>query len=194
MRLLVIVVALALVGGVSAALWLERAPDTKAPASRSSEIAADRTTRASGPSLDGRTRRHLGTFALRRGGRQIRIATADTVEGSGCLIEEQEGAESSSCLGDGLFASRRAELMVSSEGGPDRFDELHVVGVAAPGVRNVVLVKSDGTTVSLAFNMQRAFFFESPAADLAARVYPSALRLVGASGKVLETVDFPAAG
>jgi hypothetical protein len=145
------------------------------------------------PRLKADTKRVLGSFELRKG-RTSRVSTADTVDGLGCLIEEDNGGEMSSCLEGGLFSARKAELVVSSQGGPDRFSELHVVGIAAPSIRGVWMVKTDGTTVQLPLNAQRAFVFESSAEDLDAKVYPTSLRLHGQSGRLVETVDFPPAG
>ena len=122
------------------------------------------------------------------------VSAAETLDGKGCLVEGDDQGETSSCLEGGLFSSRKAELIVSSMGGPERFDELHLTGVVAPDIRLARLVKTDGTDTELQLNAHRAFVYQSPAGDLASKVYPSALRLFGPSGKLVETVDFPAAG
>ena len=139
------------------------------------------------------TRRHVGVFDLAQG-RKVRLSTADTVDGMACLIEQDEGAVGSSCLENGFFAQRKVELLVGSQGGPDRVPELHVVGIVAPGIRSAVLVKTDGSVVELRLNRDGAFLFESPDADLEARIYPTKLRLYGPSGKLAGTVTFPPAG
>lgn len=146
-----------------------------------------------GPMLKKESRRHIGAFDLAKS-RTVRLSTAETVDGMACLIEQDEGAESSSCLENGLFALRKAELLVSSQGGPERFSELHVVGIVAPGIRSAVLVKTDGNAVELRLNRDGAFLFESPEADLEGRIYPTKLSLYGPSGKLAETVTFPPAG
>jgi hypothetical protein len=145
-------------------------------------------------SLDTGTTRTLGEFEL-GGGRRVRLMTADTLDGKSCLFDDDSiSGIGATCLERGLFTRRRVAFLVSFEGGPERFSELHVAGVAAPSIRGVSLLKTDGTVVELRLNAGRAFLFESPAADLEARTYPTALRLYGASGKLVETVTFPPAG
>jgi hypothetical protein len=145
-------------------------------------------------SLDTGTKRTLGEFEL-GGGRRVRLMTADTLDGKSCLLDDDSiSGIGATCLERGLFTRRRVAFLVSFEGGPERFSELHVAGVAAPSIRGVSLLKTDGTVVELRLNAGRAFVFESPAADLEARTYPTALRLYGASGKLVETVTFPPAG
>jgi hypothetical protein len=144
------------------------------------------------PQLKQETRKQLGLFQV--GKKRVRLSAADAVDGGACLVEADGDGETSSCLSDGLFATRKAELIVSSEGGPTYFDELHVAGVVAPGVRSARLVKTDGTVIELRPNSSGAFAYESSASDLAAQVYPTTVRLFGPSGKLVGTVDFPAAG
>ena len=145
-------------------------------------------------SLEAGTKRTLGEFEL-GAGRRVRLMTADTLDGKSCLFDDDSiSGIGATCLEHGLFARRRVAFLVSFEGGPDRFSELRVVGVAASGVRSVSLVNTDGSSIELKLTRERAFLFESPAADLEARTYPTALRLYGASGKLVETVTFPPAG
>ena len=166
----------------------------RAPSAPRGEPVADHREEGRGPRIAPETREHLDAFVL-TGGRKIRVSKADTLDGMGCLIEEDEaGAESSSCLEGGLFSKRKAEILVSSRGGPDRFDELHLVAVVAPEVRSASVVKTDGTTVAMRVDPSRTFVFESSVLDLQARVYPTALQLYGPSGKVVEIVDFPDTG
>ena len=139
------------------------------------------------------TRSDLGRFALGKG-RHVTVSTAKTFDGKDCLIEGDERGDTSSCLEDGLFSRRKAELVVSSMGGPEQFDELYVAGVVAPGIRSARLVKTDGTETDLQLNVHRAFVYESASQDLTSRVYPTALRLFEPNGKLVATVDFPAAG
>lgn len=184
-----------LVAVVALLVWLrdQSSPrkTTRLPASSASVSRA--AEGEGGPPLKAETRRAVGAFDL-AGGRRIHLSTADTSDGTVCLIEEEDGAESSTCLEGGLFAMRRAELLVGSQGGPERFSELHVTGIAAPGVRGVALVKTDGGVVRLDLSANRAFVFESPDADLTARIYPTALRLYGPNGRLVETVSFPPGG
>jgi hypothetical protein len=145
-------------------------------------------------SLETETKRTLGEFEL-GGGRRVRLMTVDTLDGKSCLLDDDSSSGTgATCLEHGLFARRRVAFLVSFEGGPDRFSELRVAGVAAPGVRTVSVVKTDGSSIEVKLTRERAFLFESPAADLAARIYPTALRLYGASERLMETVTFPPAG
>jgi hypothetical protein len=128
-------------------------------------------------------------------GRRVRLYSADTDDSKSCLIEDDpETGPGAGCLEGSLFHVRKAAFSVNTRGGPDRFEELYLVGVAAPSIREVAVVKADGETVKLELNANRAFLFESPTADLEARVYPVGLRLFGPNRRLVETVTFPAAG
>ena len=153
----------------------------------STKLAASSSNR---PKLKQETKVALGSFRVGKN-RTIHVSTGETVDGMGCLIEEEGESFASSCLDGGLFSLRRAELMVSSMGGPGRFDELRVVGVVAPSISAALLVKSDGTSARVELNDHRAFAYESPDIELEAGVLPTALRLIGKNGRVIETVDFP---
>jgi hypothetical protein len=177
----------------AAALAFADGSGVQSDVSRGMVAASAEAQQSAGAKLKAGSKRLVGSFELRKG-QAVRVSTVDTVDGAGCLIEEDGEGESSSCLEGGLFTSRRAELVVSSIGGPERFDELHLTGVAAPDVRTVQLVKTDGAVVDLPLTPQRGFVFESPVGDLDADVYPTALRLLGANGRLIETVAFPAAG
>jgi hypothetical protein len=140
------------------------------------------------------TKRLLGVFEL-ADGRSVRVSTAGAASGKACVIEEDgKGGPSAGCQENGLFGARRVAFSVHSDGGPGELDELYVVGVAAPDVRAVELVETDGRAVRLELSKGQAFLFQSTAANLAARVYPTALRLYGPSGRLLETVTFPSVG
>lgn len=183
---------------VSAAAFLVAAllapgKHSTASSSRATSFVAATEGQDGKPHFRPEARTDLGRFRLARG-HQVSVSTAETLDGKGCLVEGDDQGETSSCLEGGLFSSRKAELIVSSMGGPERFDELHLTGVVAPDIRSVRLVKTDGTDTDLQLNAHRAFVYQSSAGDLASKVYPSALRLFGPSGKLVETVDFPAAG
>ena len=143
------------------------------------------------------TRKQLGRFRVGRGAsasRLVGLSSATTEEGSECLIEDDVDGEASSCLDGGFFALRKAEVIVSTAGGPDQFDELYVAGIVAPGVRAARVVKADGSSIATELNAERAFVYESTEADLEAKIYPTAVRLYGPSGKLVEAVAFPPAG
>jgi hypothetical protein len=182
-----------LVVGISLSVWSERGelPATKAKSRSSAWVSASDRSGA-GLKLKAETERQLGVFDLGKG-RRIRISAADTVDGSACLIEEDDDGAGSSCLDGGFFALRKVEFLVSSQGGPEQFTALHVAGVAAPSIRAASLVKTDGTAVQLELNSERAFVYESPSSELEARIYPTALRLYGSNRKLTETVTFPPA-
>jgi hypothetical protein len=194
-RSLLLAVLTAVLAGSAMLGWASRVEsprDTGAAVLRSPVVATDRTM--GGLRLDADTRKSLGTFRLSTG-RNIELVAARASDGQSCVIDEDErGAIGGTCLADGLFGARRAAFYVSSQGGPQRFDELYVAGVVAPSVHGMVLVKTDGNTVRLDLNPSRAFVFESPGADLEAGIYPTELRLYGPSGKLIETVAFPPAG
>ena len=82
------------------------------------------------------SKRSLGTLRL-SDGREIELTLAETSDGKECLIDHERGAgASASCLEDGLFRHRRVEFSIAFEGGPETFDELHVIGVVAPSIRS----------------------------------------------------------
>lgn len=194
MRLAGFAAAAALVVVVGLAVWSESRESPATTATARSQARVSESSRAGGsPELVVGTRRQLGVFDLSKG-RKVRISTADTVDGLACLIEEADDGTGSSCLEGGLFSLRRVEFLVSTEGGPEQFASLHLAGVAAPSIRAVALVKTDGTAVQLGLNAERAFVYESPSSDLEARIYPTALRLYAANRKLAETVTFPPAG
>jgi hypothetical protein len=176
---------------------LAKRPDGKASSVATSSFVAASASDDRRPHFKAETRKQLGRFRVGRGKGQSRlvgISSATTDDGSECLIEEDVDGEASSCLDDGFFALRKAEVVVSTSGGPDRFDELYVAGVVAPGIRTARVVTTDGSEVATELSSARAFVYESPAEDLEARVYPTAVRLYGPSGRLVDTVAFPPAG
>ena len=193
-RLILFAAMATLIVGVGLAAWSDsgESPPTKAT-SRSPARVSENHPSGTGPKLKVETKRQLGVFDLSEG-RKIRISIADTIDGMACLIEEDENGAGSTCVDSGFFALRKVEFLVSSQGGPEQFTALHVAGVAAPSIRAASLVKTDGTTVQLTLNSERAFVYESPGSELEAGIYPTALRLYGGNRKLAETVTFPPAG
>jgi hypothetical protein len=134
----------------------------------------------------------LGAFRL-RSGRSVHLARAQTVDGKSCLLEATDGEGSGSVCGDGsLFAHRKIAFAIESEGNPDALSELRVVGVVAPEIHAAEVLKSDGSGSDLELAKDGAFAYESPAAELARGVYPSGFKLYGASGKLVQALQFPA--
>jgi hypothetical protein len=140
------------------------------------------------------TKRSLGTLAL-SGGRRVELLLAETEDGRACLIEASaDGGASAGCLEGGLFRHRRVEFSVAFDGGPDTFDELYVTGVVAPNVKTAQLVMTNGDVTELALTDERAFAFESPRSALRRDVFPTAFRLYGASGKLIDVETFAPPG
>lgn len=136
------------------------------------------------------TRRELGRFEL-RGGRSARLWTADAVAGTSCLLEDDSSSASSMCLEGGLFKHHRVAFFVRSEGGPDRFSELHLSGVVAPEVARATVRKSDGTVADLDLGAAGAFVYESTTAELEIDALPAALSLYRRNGTLIETIGIP---
>lgn len=140
------------------------------------------------------TMRPLGHFEL-EDGRRLELFTADTGDGRACLIDhDPRFGASAGCVDGALFRQRKVEFSVRFDGGPERFGELYVSGVVAPGIRSAELTKSDGTAVRLELAESRAFVYESPRSDLESGVYPNGFRLFGPRGKLADTVTFPPPG
>ena len=187
-----VVVAVPMLAGVTIGLlWWQ--PGTEHSASVQAEPAALSKTEESGQGLELKpgSERRLGVFKLGHG-RDLSLSTADTTDGKSCLIESGEAdADSSVCLEDGLFTLRKVAFSVDSQGGPQRFSELHVPGVVASGIRSAEILKTDGSSASLDLSSEGAFVYESPESDLEQAIYPNGFRLYGPSGRLAETVHFP---
>jgi len=182
---------------LAVAFQFTQAPDEPASSAVSPGLVAMTPPGEGRPHLEAGTRKQLGRFRVGHGknaSRLVGLSSAMTEEGSECLVEDDVDGESSSCLDGGFFALRKAEVVVSTAGGPDQFDELYVAGIVAPGVRAARVVKTDGSEVATELSSERAFIYESTAADLEAKVYPTAVRLFGANGKLVGTVTFPPGG
>jgi hypothetical protein len=141
------------------------------------------------------SKRHVGEFALRQG-KSLMLTTAATTDGHWCLIDvvEPSGGAGSTCHEGAAFGRSKVVFSINMDGGPDRFAELYLLGVAAPDVHAIVLAHTDGTTVVTEPTAEGGFAFESTAADLEARIYPTTLRLYGQGRQLVETVDLPAIG
>ncbi len=143
--------------------------------------------------LQAGSQRSLGAFRLSRG-RSLDLATASTTDGKSCLLESSGvDPDGSVCSDGGLFVRRKVAFAIESQGrGPDAVSELHVAGVVAPEIRSAELLKSDGSSSQLLLRETGAFVYESPSSELARGVFPSGFRLYGASGKLVQSVQFPA--
>ena len=166
------------------------------PGSVSSGTVVSSTARdgAGEPRVKPSTRTSVGEYRI-RGGRTLRLETADTADGFGCLFDIEDGhAAGSSCFEGGLFAQQKLAYAIHFDGGPDRFGALYVIGVAAPGIAAVSLSMTDGSTVRLALSRGRAFLYESSKQELERDVLPAGLDAFGPSGKLVEQARFPGLG
>lgn len=199
--LLVVVVSAAVGLGLALVGAEERAGQTAARPSGGQPVAQipDAESLPAAERLDSRlqvkpeTKKAVGEFAL-RGGRTLRLHTAATRDGLWCLIdvEEPSGGASSSCHPGTPFSGSKAIWVINMDGGPRRFADLYLLGVAAPAITVVALTKTDGTTVDAEPNADGVFFFESSPTELERDALPSALRLYGRNGKLVETITIPA--
>jgi hypothetical protein len=141
------------------------------------------------------SKKSIGEFELQRG-KSVKLTTATTVDGHWCLIDDQgpSGGAGSTCAENGPFARSKVLFSINMDGGPKRFTELYLLGVAAPDIRTVALSRTDGSTLTAQPNAEGGFVFESSSTDLESRVFPSSLRLYGPSGRLVETVDIPSVG
>jgi hypothetical protein len=181
-----------LLGVAVAVLWAGR-PQGKAKSAVSNALPVARIGDSStGLVLAAGSQTSLGAFVL-DGSRTVRLATAETTDGKECLLESSaDDPGSSVCLDGGLFGVRKVAFAVDSQGGPDRFTELRVPGIVAPGIRAAEILKSDGSSSRLELTSRGAFVYESPHSELRESIYPSGFRLYGANGKLVEVVRFPA--
>jgi hypothetical protein len=134
----------------------------------------------------------VASFGL-SSGRTVRIHLATTDDGKSCLIDESsEIGAGATCVEGGLFDERPVVFSVDSQGGPERFRELYIPGVAAPGIATVVVAKTDGSSVKLRVAGTGAFLFRSTPGELARDVLPADVRLYSADATLVETVTIPA--
>jgi len=99
-------------------------------------------------------------------------------------------ATSSACDEPRLFSRAPVMFIEGFEGGPaprQRTSET-VSGIAAPAVGAVIVVESNGARHAADFNSGKAFFFAMPRADLENGVYIDHMDVLGASGRLLQTI------
>lgn len=166
------------------------AASVSAPAAKGSHASAFERLEERIGAKPGSSRR-IGEFVL-SGGRALRLYAVEGEKGALCLIDEiEEFGLGSTCVEPG-FRTRRAAFSINSNGGPGRFGEMHLVGVAAPGIASMEIVLSDGSVAPVALNSQQAFVHESTAPELERDALPAALRLFGSSGRLVDTITIPA--
>lgn len=145
-----------------------------------------------GSKIDEDTESEVGTFGLGPG-RTLDVMTAKTIDGKSCLVHEDPVRGSGMmCLEGGLFSLNRAAFSISSDGGPERFSELMLTGIAAPEITRVVVAKTNGKGEEVALNGEGAFVFQSTPDELKQDIVPAGLRLYGGrSGRLVEWIRIP---
>jgi hypothetical protein len=137
------------------------------------------------------TRKVLGRFPLPQGG-EVTLEIARTRGAQSCVIDTSpSGVEGRSCSDTRFFDDEHVVWSITGDGGPERFAELYVSGIAGPGVARVVILRSDGTTAEASLNRERAFVVAGTADELARDAVPAGIRAYGRGGKLLESVDIP---
>jgi len=185
------------------AMVTTRAPDTaavesvEAVGSRTVGLAVERDARSSLPgervlSVEPGTRRGLGRFPL-RGGRTLQVRTVRTTDGMSCLVnvEEPSLVGGSSCHEGSLFSPYRVLFVVNSDGGPGRFTDEYLIGIAAPEVALVALERTDGSVDETRPNAHGAFVIQSSPRDLERDALPAALRAYARDGSLVEAHEIP---
>lgn len=144
------------------------------------------------PRVEPGSRQLLAELSLRAG--KLRLERARMSDGSECLLhaEVERGVTGSQCFDNGLFGSSRVAFTVNSEGGPERFTGMYLVGVAHPSAERIELVSSGADTTAVDLAADDVFFVESSPSELELGVFPAALRVYGRGGRLLETVEIPA--
>jgi hypothetical protein len=180
--MLFVVTAAGALAGASAITMLDRGSQQPRSVHREASPTPVSAERPGGLAVKPGTMKQVGEFQILGG--TLRLQTAETTDGSECLIDTQteENVTGSSCFPRGLFASSRVAFSVNFEGGPDRFRSLHVFGLVAPGVNAVALSKSDGSVARLELKGSRSFVFQSSVSELERDVLPTALQLFGPGG------------
>jgi hypothetical protein len=99
-------------------------------------------------------------------------------------------ATSSACDEPHLFSRGPVMFIEGFEGGPaprQRASET-LSGIAAPAVSAVIVVESNGARHAADFSSGKAFFFALPRADLEHGVYLDHVEVLGASGRLIQTI------
>jgi hypothetical protein len=99
-------------------------------------------------------------------------------------------ATSSACDEPRLFSRASVMFIEGFEGGPaprQRTSET-VSGIAAPAVSAVIVVESNGARHTADFSSGKAFFFAMPRADLEHGIYLDHMEVLGASGRLIQTI------
>lgn len=99
-------------------------------------------------------------------------------------------ATSSACDEPRLFSRAPVMFIEGFEGGPaprQRTGET-VSGIAAPAVSAVIVVESNGAPHAADFSSGKAFFFAMLRADLEQGIYLDHMEVLGASGRLIQTI------
>jgi hypothetical protein len=112
-----------------------------------------------------------------------------TDRAAGCVVVIGP-ATSSACDEPRLFSRGPVMFIEGFEGGPaprQRTSET-VSGIAAPAVKKIIVVESNGAHNAAELSIGNAFFFAMPRADLVRGVYLDHMDVLGASGRLLQTI------
>jgi hypothetical protein len=136
------------------------------------------------------TRKAVGRFAL-RGGRALEVRTLQTTDGLACLVDVETPSlvGGSTCHDGDLFAAGPVVFSINSDGGPARFSDEYLVGLAAPEIALVSIEKTNGSRVDARPNMHGAFVVESSPRELRDDVHPAVLRAYADGGALVETIE-----
>ena len=138
------------------------------------------------------SRRAVGEFRL-RGGRTIQLRTLATSDGKSCLVEVEKpsGVAGSSCFDGELFAGQKVVFAINFDGGPERFGDMYLFGVAGPEVARVAVERTDGSSVDVEPNAEGGFLVQSSPQDLELNLLPTSLRLFARGGAPLGVIEIP---
>jgi hypothetical protein len=204
MRRLLITVLLGAAVIVAAAVWWRSAEHATQRASASvsrrasgggqriSPVAATANGRAApvlGLHMDSRSFSSHGSFRDARGNGYTIGEARRTDRAAECVVVIGP-ATSSACDEPRLFSRAPVMFIEGFEGGPaprQRTSET-VSGIAAPAVSAVVVVESNGAHHAADFSSGNAFFFAMPRADLEQGIYLDHMEVLGASGRLIQTI------
>lgn len=159
------------------------------PISRLASTAGGRSAPVLGLHMDSRSFSTHGRFHDASGDAYTIGEARRTDRAAECVVVIGP-ATSSACDEPRLFSRGPVMFIEGFEGGPaprQRTSET-VSGIAAPAVSAVIVVESNGARHAAEFSSGRAFFFAMPGADLEHGVYLDQMEVVGASGRLLQTI------
>jgi hypothetical protein len=202
-RRLVIASLLGVVGITAAAVWWDTAEHptrhasayvsrrvrVRDPISHVAPTAASRSAPVLGLHMDSRSFSAHGTFHD-PSGNAFTIGEARRTDRAAECVVVIGPATSSACDEPRLFSRGPVMFIEGFEGGPAprRRTSETVSGIAAPAVSAIIVLESNGARHAAEFSSGHAFFFAMPQADLEHGVYLDHMDVLGASGRLLQTI------